>query len=58
MNLLQIGAADAASGHFDKQFARTDAWHGDGFNAHVVDAAIDHGAHGGGNLLFHPSFRI
>ena len=24
---------------------------GNGFNAHVVDAAIDHGAHGGGNAV-------
>ncbi len=50
MNLLQIRAADAAGGHLHQQFARPDLGHGHRLHAHVVDAAVDHGAHGGGNL--------
>ena len=49
VDLLQIGSADAAGGDFDQQLAGADGRDRDGFDAHVVDAAIDHGAHGGGN---------
>ena len=41
-----------------RQLSRADVGHGDGFNAHVVDAAIDHGAHGGGELLFRSDVSV
>ncbi len=51
VNFFEIGAADAAGGDLDEQFAGSDARNRHGFNAHVVDAAIDHGAHGGGDFF-------
>ena len=56
MDFFDVGGADAADGDLDEQFIRADARDGDGFEAEVVDAAINDGAHGfgyvghGGNL--------
>ena len=47
MDLLEVSAANAAGGHLDEEFAGTNARNGHGFDAHVVDAVIDNGAHGG-----------
>src|ERR1039458_5918796 len=43
MNLLEVGAADAAGSDLDQQFAGADVGHRYGFNAHVVDATVNHG---------------
>ena len=57
VDFLEIGAADAAGGDLDEQFAGADARNGDGLKAHVVDAAVDDGAHGGGDLGIDPKFQ-
>lgn len=49
MDFFDVGGADAADGDLDQQFIRADARDGDGFEAQVVDAAINNGAHGLGN---------
>jgi hypothetical protein len=42
-NFLEVGAADAASMHTEKEFAWTDFGNRNGFEADVVLAAIDRG---------------
>ena len=51
VDLLEVGAADAAGVDLDEHFAGADLGDGDGLDADVVDAAIDGGAHGCGNCL-------
>ncbi len=46
MDFFDVGRADAADGDLDEQFVRADARDGHGFEAQVVDAAINDGAHG------------
>ena len=46
-DFFEVGAADAAGVDFDQDFAGGDFGDGDGFEADVVDAAIDGGQHGG-----------
>jgi hypothetical protein len=46
MDFFYVGRADAADGDLDEQFIFTDARDGDRFEAQVVDAAINDGAHG------------
>ena len=58
VNLLEVGAANAAGGDLDQQFARPDARDRHGFKAHVVNAAIDHGAHDRGNVFVESQFRV
>ena len=45
-DFLEVGRADAAHSDLDEQFVRADARDGDGFEAQIVDAAINDGAHG------------
>lgn len=45
LDFLDVGGADAAHGHAHEQLTRADARHGDGLDAEVVEAAIDHGLH-------------
>ena len=49
VDLFQVRSADAAGGNLDQQFAGADGGDGDRLDAHVVDAAIDYGAHGCGD---------
>src|SRR5579871_1643369 len=58
MNLLEVSTADAAGRNLNEQFTATDHRHRNGFDAHVVDAAINHGPHGRRNLRFHQAFRV
>ncbi len=46
LDFFDVGGADAADGDLDQQFIRADARDGDGFEAEIVDAAINDGAHG------------
>jgi hypothetical protein len=46
LDFFDVGRADAADGDFHQQFIGADARDGDGFEAQVVDAAINDGAHG------------
>ena len=57
VDLFEVGSADAAGGDFDEQFAGADGGHGHGLDAHVVDAAVDYGAHGGGDPGGDMAFR-
>ena len=50
LDFLDVGGADAAGGDADEEFAGADARDGNGFDAQVVDAAIDDGAHGFGDV--------
>ena len=50
LDFFDVGGADAAGGDFDEQFVGADARDGDGFEAQVVHAAIDDGAHGFGDV--------
>jgi hypothetical protein len=50
LDFFDVGGADAAHGDFDEQFVGADARDGDGFEAEIVDAAIDDGAHGFGDV--------
>ena len=56
LDLFDVGGANTADGDFDEQFVPADARDGDGFEAEIIDTAIDDGAHGfgdgehGGNL--------
>jgi hypothetical protein len=50
LDFFDVGGADAADGDFDEQFVGADARDGDGFEAQVVHAAIDDGAHGFGDV--------
>ena len=50
MNFFEIGAADAAGGDLDEQFAGPDARNGNRLNAHVVNAVIDDCTHGWGSV--------
>ncbi len=58
VDLLEVGAADAAGSDFDEQLAGADARDGDGLDTHVIDATIDNGAHGGRDSALHQAFRI
>jgi hypothetical protein len=58
VDLLQVRSADAAGGDLDQQFAGSDRGHGNRLDAHVVDAAIDYGAHGRGNPVGHVAFSV
>jgi hypothetical protein len=49
LDFFDVRRADAANGDFDEEFVRADARDGDGFEAEVVDAAINDGAHGFGD---------
>jgi hypothetical protein len=49
LDFFDVGGADAAGGDADEEFAGADAGDGDGFEAQVVDAAINDGAHGFGD---------
>ena len=49
MDLFNVGGANAAGGHLHKDVALADAGDGDGFEAEIIWAAIDNGAHGFGN---------
>ena len=50
LDFFDVGGADAADGDLDEQFVRAEARDGDGFEAEVVDAAINNGAHGFGDV--------
>ena len=50
LDFFDVGGADAAHGDFDEEFVGADGRDGDGFEAEVVDAAIDDGAHGFGDV--------
>jgi hypothetical protein len=50
LDLFDVGGADATHGDLDEQFVGADAGDGDGFEAQVVNAAIDDGAHGFGDV--------
>ena len=50
LDFFDVGGADAADGDSDEQFVRADLRDGNGFEAEVVDAAINDGAHGFGNV--------
>ena len=56
VDFLKVSTADAAGGDLDEQFACADTRNGHGFHAHVVDAAVDNGAHGGGKRRARPGF--
>jgi hypothetical protein len=49
MDFLDVSGANAAGGDADEEVAGADAGHGKGFEAEVVWAAIDNGAHGFGD---------
>ena len=49
LDFFDVGGADAADGDLHQQFIGADARDGDGFEAEVVDAAINDGAHGFGD---------
>ena len=49
LDFFDVGGADAAHGDLDEEFVGADAGDGDGFEAQVVHAAINDGAHGFGN---------
>ena len=57
LDFFDVGGADATDGDLDEEFMGADARDGDGFEAKVVDAAVNDGAHGfgdnkhGGNLI-------
>ena len=46
VDLLQVGAADAAAVHPDEHLARTNRGHRNGLDADIVHAAINSGLHG------------
>ena len=50
LDFFDVGGADAADGDLDEEFAGGNPRDGDGFEAQVVDAAINDGAHGFGNF--------
>ena len=50
LDFFDVGGADAADGDLDEEFARPDARDGDDFEAEVVDAAINDGTHGLGDV--------
>ena len=49
VDLFEVGAAHAAAVHADEDFAGADFGDGDGLNAHVIDTAVDGGAHDRGD---------
>jgi hypothetical protein len=55
LDFFDVGGADAADGDFDEEFVRADARDGNGFEAEVVDDAINDGAHGFRDVE-HPQF--
>ena len=50
LNLLDVGRADAADGHFNQQLIRTDARHRHRLEAQIVCPAINHRAHCPGDV--------
>jgi len=48
-DFFDVGGADAADGDADEEFVRANVRDGHGFEAQVVDAAINDGAHGFGD---------
>jgi hypothetical protein len=48
-DFLDIRWADAANGDFDEEFVGADARDRDGFDAHLVRAAVNGGPHGFGD---------
>ena len=56
LDFFDVGGADAADGDLDEEFMGANTRDGDGFEAQVIDAAVNDGAHGfgdnehGGNL--------
>ncbi len=50
LDFFDVGGADAADGDLDEEFMGAEARDGHGFDAQVVDAAINDGAHGLGNV--------
>jgi hypothetical protein len=55
-DLLEVGAANAASVNADEQLAGADLWNRNCLQAHIIHAAVDRRLHGGRNflnLLFH-----
>ncbi len=57
-DFLEVGAADAAGVDFDQDFAGADFGDGDGFEADVVDAAIDGGQHGARDFALAPGWAL
>ena len=49
LDFFDVGGADAADGDLDEEFMGAEARDGHGFEAQVVHAAINDGAHGFGN---------
>ena len=49
VDFFDVGGADAADGDPDEEFMGADARDGHGFEAQVIDAAINDGAHGLGD---------
>ena len=58
MNFFDVGWADAACRHLDEQFIGTDARDGQSLEAQIVHAAINHRAHGFGNIGRHKEIKI
>ena len=50
LDFFDVGGADAAGGDPDEEFVGADGGDGDGFEAQIVDAMIDDGAHGFGDV--------
>lgn len=46
VDFFDVGGANAADGDFDEQFVWPNGRHRDGFDAEIVDAAINDGTHG------------
>lgn len=57
-NLLEVCAADTAGMHADEKFSGADGGDWDGFEADVVNAAVDRGLHGRGNQMLRRLDRI
>ncbi len=53
VDFFYVGRTDTAGGDLNQDFAAGDARHGDCFEAKVLQAAIDDGAHGVGNVREH-----
>ena len=50
-NFFEVGAAHATGMHADEHFARADGGDGNGFEADIVDPAVDCGLHGRGDRV-------
>jgi hypothetical protein len=49
LDFFYVRRANAARGHFNQQFIRTDARHRQSFQAKIVRTAINNGTHGSRN---------